>query len=47
MSDRWLAADEVIARATVVRLRAYEPGTARLAAAEARLAALQGRLATR
>lgn len=43
MSGRWDEADLLIARATVNRLRAYEPGSAALARAEARLAALQAR----
>lgn len=40
---RWTEADELIARATVIRLRAHGPAAA-LPAAEARLAALQAAL---
>lgn len=43
---RWTEADELIARATVNRLRAHGPAAA-LPAAEARLAALQAQLRTR
>lgn len=42
--NRWSTADEIIARATVNRLRVYGPAD-QLAAAEARLAELQARLA--
>lgn len=43
-AGRWTEADEIIARATVRRLRAYGPADA-LPAAEARLAALRAQLA--
>lgn len=43
-SPRFLRADELIARATVTRLRSYGAPTDQLAAAEARLARLQAQL---